>query len=154
MGEEKGKPLKIKPIRNGIVVDHIKQGKAPDVLRILGIDSNFRNSVTLAMNIPSKLMTKKDIVKVENRDLDPKEINKIAIVAPDATINWIQNYRVVRKEKVTLPEEIVGILKCPNPSCITNKSREPIKSCFLVIQRNPPLLRCKYCEREIGVEDI
>jgi len=148
------KTLKVKLIKNGIAIDHIKHGEAPEVLKILGISNGFQESVTLAMNIPSGFMGKKDIVKVENRDLDPKEINKIAIIAPNATINWIRDYKVVKKEKVSLPEEIVGIVKCPNPSCVTNKEREPIKSVFRVKQQEPLVLRCKYCEREISEGEI
>jgi aspartate carbamoyltransferase regulatory subunit len=146
------KVLKIKTIKNGIVIDHIKQGKAPDVLKILGIDDNFKDALTLAMNVPSRDLGRKDIVKVENRDIDTSEINKIAIIAPDATINMIRNYRVLKKETVTLPEVIRGIIKCPNPQCITNKEREPLTSVFRVRQINPLILRCKYCEREITSE--
>ncbi len=148
--EKKDKILKIKTIKNGIVIDHIKRGKAPDVLKILGIDDNFRDALTFAMNVPSRDLGKKDIVKVENRDIDTSEINKIAIIAPDATINIIKDYRVVKKEKVTLPEQITGIIKCPNPKCITNKEREPITSIFMVKQINPLILVCKYCEREVS----
>jgi len=150
MTEKEDKVLKIKTIKNGIVIDHIRQGKAPDVLKILGIDENFRDALTFAMNVPSRDLGRKDIVKVENRDIDTNEINKIAIIAPDATINIIKDYKVVRKEKVTLPEQIIGIIKCPNPQCITNKEREPITSVFVVKQVNPLILRCKYCEREIS----
>lgn len=141
--------LRIKPIKNGVVIDHIKRGKSLEVLRILGVDENFNDTVTLAMNVPSKILGRKDIVKVENRDLDPKEINQIAIIAPEATINRIKDCRVVRKEKVVLPEKIVGVIKCHNPKCISNKDREPVKSTFIVKQRNPLTLRCFYCERDI-----
>lgn len=148
--EKQDEKLKIKTIRNGIVIDHIRQGRALDVLRILGIYGGFADAVTLAMNVPSKQLGRKDIVKVENRNIDLSEINKIAIIAPEATINTIQEYKVIKKEKVSLPENIVGIIKCPNPQCVTNKEREPIKSVFIVKQRNPLVLCCKYCEREIS----
>ncbi|MEA1924682.1 MAG: aspartate carbamoyltransferase regulatory subunit, partial [Candidatus Altiarchaeota archaeon] len=115
--------LKIRNIKNGISIDHITAGKAPEVLKILGIDRGFTDSVTIAMNVKSSKMRKKDIVKVENRDLDVNEINKISVIAPQATINWIQDYQLVKKEKVKLPDELRGIVECPNPSCITNKER-------------------------------
>lgn len=150
MVDKQDHKLKIKTIRNGIVIDHIRQGRALDVLRILGIYGSFRDAVTLAMNVPSKDLGRKDIVKVENRDIDTSEVNKIAIIAPEATINIIKEYRVVRKEKVSLPELIVGIIRCPNPQCITNKEREPVESVFVVRQKNPIILSCKYCEREIS----
>ncbi|HDN83199.1 MAG TPA: aspartate carbamoyltransferase regulatory subunit [Candidatus Altiarchaeales archaeon] len=151
---KRDEPLKIRNIKNGISIDHIDAGKAPQVLRILGIDENFKDSVTLAMNVFSHKMKKKDIVKVENRDLDVEEINKIAIVAPNATINWIKDFKVVRKEKVKLPKEIVSIIKCPNPSCVSNKEREPITSVFYVKRNKNVRLVCKYCEREIGIDEI
>ncbi|HEX55041.1 MAG TPA: aspartate carbamoyltransferase regulatory subunit [Candidatus Altiarchaeales archaeon] len=154
MNGKEDRVLKIKTIKDGIVIDHISHGRAPDVLQILGIDNQFKDSVTIAMNVPSKILGKKDIVKVENRDIDSNEINKIAIIAPNATINKIRNYRVVEKKKVTLPRSIVGILRCPNPSCITNKEREPVRSVFIVKQKDPLVLACKYCEREISGEDI
>jgi len=154
MAAKEDRVLKIKTIKDGIVIDHISRGRAPDVLQILGIDNKFRDSVTIAMNVPSKILGKKDIVKVENRDIDPDEINKIAIIAPNATINRIRNYDVIEKKTVSLPDSIVGIVKCPNPSCITNKDREPVKSIFIVKQRNPLVLACKYCEREVRGADI
>lgn len=148
------KTLKVKLIKKGVSIDHITHGKAPEVLKILGIRNGFQDSVTLAMNIPSKVIGRKDIVKVENKDLDTKEINKIAIIAPNATINRIKNYKVVEKRMVSLPEEIKGIIKCSNPTCVTNKIREPVESLFQVKQKDPLVLRCKYCEREISAEEI
>ena len=147
--EKQDEKLRIKTIRNGVVIDHIRQGRALDVLRILGIFVDFQDAITLAMNVPSKNLGKKDIVKVENKNIDTSEVNKIAIIAPEATINTIQEYKVTKKEKVSLPDSLVGIIKCPNPQCITNKEREPIKSVFEVTEKDPLVLCCKYCEREI-----
>ncbi len=149
MPDDKKKKLRIKPIKNGIVIDHIKQGKAPQVLRILGIDEKFGDAVTIAMNVPSKVLGKKDIVKVENRNIKTAEINKIALIAPNATINRIRDYRVVKKKKVVLPKKIIGMVECPNPRCITNKEREPVRTVFLVRHADPLILICKYCERQI-----
>jgi aspartate carbamoyltransferase regulatory subunit len=148
--EKQDEKLRIKTIRNGVVIDHIRQGRALDVLRIMGIYGEFADAITLAMNVPSKNLGKKDIVKVENRNIDTSEVNKIAIIAPEATINTIQEYKVVKKEKVSLPDSLVGIIKCPNPQCITNKEREPVKSVFEVTEKDPLVLCCKYCEREIS----
>lgn len=148
------KHLKVEMIKDGTVIDHIKHGKAPEVLKILGIDENFPGVIAIAMNVQSKILGKKDIVKIENRDLNGKEVNKIAIISPNATINKIRDYKVVEKYKVSLPNEIVGILKCPNPVCITNKSLEPVVTKFLVKSQEPLILTCKYCEREIKEEEI
>lgn len=148
--EKRDEKMKIKLIKNGVVIDHITAGRSLEVLRILNIDgADYEDEVTIGMNIPSRSMGKKDIVKLENRDVKTDEINKIAVIAPCATINRIRDYRVVKKEKVTLPNEIIGIVRCPNPQCISNKAREPVKSFLRVVQREPLVLACKYCEREV-----
>jgi len=102
------------------------------------------------MNVSGK-MGKKDIVKVENRELDPHELDKIALIAPKATINIIREYEVVKKHKVELPSEVVGIAKCSNPTCISN-AREPVKSRFQIVSKDPLRIKCYYCDRE--PEDI
>jgi aspartate carbamoyltransferase regulatory subunit len=146
------KELKVQPIKNGTVIDHIPAGRALKVLHILGIpEREISSIVSVAMNVRSNIMGKKDIVKVEDRELEPKEVDKIALIAPRATINIIRDYEVVEKHRVKLPKEVIGILKCSNPTCISN-SREPIESRFIVISDNPPRVRCYYCERE--PEDI
>jgi len=142
----KKKELKIPRIENGTVIDHITPGNAIKVLHILGIPHSSSSVVSVAMNVRSK-MGKKDIVKVENRELDRYEVDKIALIAPKATINIIRDYEVAKKHRVELPDEIVGIVKCSNPTCISN-SKEPVKSRFKVISRDPPRIRCYYCERE------
>ena len=143
--------LKVTPIKNGTVIDHIPSGMALKVLKILGITENVSSTVSVLVHVPSKMKGWKDIVKVEDRELNPKELNKIALIAPDATINIIRNYNVAEKHTVTLSERAVGILKCGNPNCITN-SREPVESVFLVRSKDPLRLRCQYCDREL--EDI
>ena len=140
--------LRVKRIRNGIVIDHIPPGNALKVLRILGIDGSEDYIVSIAMNIPSGSMGKKDIVKVEARVLKEREINKIALVAPEATYNIVKNYRVVEKRKVSIPDELIGIVRCENPNCISN--REPVEPRAIVVSKNPPRIKCYYCERYIN----
>jgi aspartate carbamoyltransferase regulatory subunit len=142
--------LKVPRIKNGTVIDHITAGNAVKVLHILGIHETTSSVVSVAMNVKSKL-GKKDIVKVENRELDPYEVDKIALIAPKATINFIRDYEVVKKHKVKLPDEIIGIVSCSNPTCVSN-AKEPVKSRFRVIDEDPPRIKCYYCERE--PEDI
>ena len=144
------KELKVTPIKDGTVIDHITPGRALKVLRILKIPESTSSVVSVAMNVSGK-MGKKDIVKVENRELDPKELDKIALIAPKATINIIRDYEVIKKHKVVLPNEVIGIAKCSNPTCISN-AREPVESRFHVISKDPPRIKCYYCERE--PEDI
>jgi len=142
----KKKELKIPRIKDGTVIDHITPGNAIKVLHILGIPHSSSAVVSVAMNVRSK-MGKKDIVKVENRELDRHEVDKIALIAPKATINIIRDYEVAKKHRVELPDEIIGIVKCSNPTCISN-SKEPVKSRFKVISKDPPRIKCYYCERE------
>lgn len=144
------KELKVPRINNGTVIDHIAAGNAVKVLHILGIPEKSFSTISVVMNVKSK-MGKKDIVKVENRELDPHEVDKIALISPKATINIIRNYEVKEKHRVKLSDEIVGIVKCSNPTCVSN-AREPVKSRFKVISQDPLRIICYYCERE--PEDI
>jgi aspartate carbamoyltransferase regulatory subunit len=144
------KELKITPIKDGTVIDHIAPGFALKVLRVLNLPESSSSVVSVIMNVTGK-KGKKDIVKIENRELDPKELNKIALIAPKATINIIRNYDVAKKHTVQIPDEVVGIARCPNPTCISN-AHEPVESRFIVISKDPPRIRCYYCERE--PEDI
>ena len=100
------------------------------------------------MNVDSRKLGKKDIVKVEDRELLEEEVNRIALIAPAASINIIRDYEVIEKRPVDLPDEIVGVVRCQNPNCISN-TQEPIKSRMLVKAKNPVLLRCLYCEQPL-----
>ncbi len=146
--------LRVSKIKEGTVIDHIKAGSALHVLRILGITGKEGYIVSIVMNVPSKKLGKKDIVKIEKRELNPQEVNLIALIAPNATINIIRDYNVVKKVKVTLPTKIKGFPRCANPNCITNAGREPVKPEFTVISREPLRLRCVYCGRDTTMEDI
>lgn len=144
------KELKVQPIRNDTVIDHISPGSALKVLRIMGLPTEeTKSTISIAMNLPStKTSALKDVVKIEDRELDPREINKIALIAPKATINIIRNYEVFKKQVVQLPKEILGLAKCENASCISN-TPEPIQSRFSVLKKDPPILKCAYCGREV-----
>jgi aspartate carbamoyltransferase regulatory subunit len=145
--------LYVRKIKDGSVIDHITPGFALDVLKILGIDGKDGEVVTAAMNVESKRQHHKDIVKIQNRELKPGEVDKIALIAPNATINIIRNYDVASKKVVELPSVIRGILKCDNPSCISN-SREPVEHQFAVDQRQPIRLRCHFCGHIMEREDV
>jgi len=142
IGEEK---IRIVKIHDGTVIDHIRAGKALEVLKILGITGEDGNVVSLAMNISSSKIEKKDIVKVEHRFLREEEVARIALVAPEATINLIEDFKIIKKTRVELPETLTDIMACPNTRCVTNKEREPISSKYQVISRKPILLKCLYC---------
>lgn len=146
------KELKVKPIKNGTVIDHIKANKALSVLRILGLPSE-ETAVTIAMNVKSSQMGSKDIVKIEGREIAPKELDKIALIAPKATINIIRDYEIVDKGQVSLLNEINNILKCQNPNCITN-TQEPVITRFHITRKGQVTLRCYYCERIMYEDEI
>ena len=141
------KELKVVPIKNGTVIDHISAGQALNVLHILGINAKTDAVVSVVMNVRSGKMGRKDIVKVEDRELKPEEVDKIALIAPNATINIIRDSEVIEKHKVYLPEFIEGIIRCSNPNCISNAEREPVVPRFVTLSTNPPRFRCFYCER-------
>jgi aspartate carbamoyltransferase regulatory subunit len=151
VGDEK---IRIVKIHDGTVIDHIRAGKALEVLKILGITGQEGNIVTLAMNINSSRIEKKDIVKVEHRFLKEEEVDRIALVAPEATINLIEDFKIIKKTRVELPETITGIFECPNQRCVTNKEREPIRSKYEVVSKKPLLLKCLYCWTMVEEQDI
>ncbi|MFW9794353.1 MAG: aspartate carbamoyltransferase regulatory subunit [Candidatus Thorarchaeota archaeon] len=151
VGAEK---IRIVKIQDGTVIDHIRAGKALEVLKILGITGEDGNIVTLAMNISSSKIGKKDIVKVEHRFLADEEVARIALVAPEATINLIEDFKIIKKTRVKLPDTITDIFECPNQRCVTNKDREPIHSKYEVVSRTPIQLKCLYCWTLVEEQDI
>ena len=154
MAKDKKYELKIKAIENGTVIDHITANKALHILKILDLPDYETKNVTVAMNVSSSEIGRKDIVKIENRELDHKELNQVALIAPKATINIIRNFEPIKKDKIILPDKITSIIKCTNPKCITNYESEPITPTFNVINKYPPVVRCHYCEKLIKTEDI
>ena len=142
------KELRVRPIRHGTVIDHITAGQALNVLKILGISGTTTAVVSVAMNVPSKVMGSKDIVKIEDRELEQEEVDRVSLIAPNATINIIRDFEVIEKYRVDLPEHLEGVMKCDNPNCISNTS-EPVISKFTV-NKKPVELRCIYCDHVIS----
>ena len=145
--------LRVSKIKDGTVIDHIRGGYALDVIKILGITGKEKHVITIAINVPSKRFGVKDIVKIEGRAINTQEVNRIALVAPHASINIVRNLRVVEKVEVKLPELIEGIVKCVNPCCISN-SDEPVVSKFYVKNEEPIILKCHYCGVVLEQTDI
>ena len=145
--------LRVSKIKDGTVIDHITAGHALDVLKILRITDHVSGVVTVGMNVPSKTLGLKDMVKIEGRELKSEEVDKIALLAPHASINIIRNYKVVDKQLVRLPNIIREAVKCANPACISN-SKEPVKSTFYVDNKEPLRLRCHYCGYIMEKQDI
>ncbi len=142
------KEMRVRRIEHGTVIDHITAGQALNVLRILGISGTTKAVVSVAMNVPSGVLGSKDVVKVEDRELKEEEVDRISLIAPDATINIIRDFKVIEKYRVDLPDSLEGVMKCDNPNCISN-TKEPVISKFLV-NKKPVELRCIYCDHVIS----
>jgi aspartate carbamoyltransferase regulatory subunit len=134
--------LLINPIKNGTVIDHITSGEALNVLKIIGITGTTAESVSVATNVSSGKIGKKDIVKIENKELRKEEMDRIALIAPRVSINIIRDFKVYAKGGVERPKFLLGVVRCPNPGCITN-AHEPVSSRFEVL---PNGLHCMYCD--------
>jgi len=145
------KELKVTAIKDGTVIDHITPGKAFEVARILELEDSSA-VVSLAINVSSGKSGRKDIIKIENKELSKGEVDRISLVAPNATVNIIKGYEVIDKKHVEIPDKIVGILSCPNKNCITKY--DPVETKFLLESSDPLRIRCYYCERVLTEEDV
>lgn len=145
--------LLVRRIREGTVIDHIDAGNGLQVLDALMIDGRDGSLITIALNVPSGKFKKKDIIKVENKFLKDDDTNKLAVIAPKATINIIKNYKLVEKRRVALPNEIDRIFRCSNPDCVTN-STEHIESVMEVVDIGRRVLKCRYCSRVLDVNQL
>ena len=141
--------LRVSKIKKGTVIDHITGGQALNVLAIVGIDGREGDTVSVAMNVPSDRLGKKDIVKIEGRELSQDEVDVLSLIAPAASINIVRDYEVIEKHRVERPDSVVGVLECPNRHCITTED-EPVESRFDVLDDG---VRCEYCDTIIR-EDI
>lgn len=141
------KELKVSAIENGTVLDHIPSNQLFKVIRILNLD-DCRNQITFGTNLESKLLGKKAIIKVADRYFADDEINRIALVAPQAKINIIKNFEVVQKKIISVPKEIEGIVKCGNPKCITNHQPVKTRVSTVMLDNGKFLLHCHYCEKD------
>ncbi|MGP6206800.1 aspartate carbamoyltransferase regulatory subunit [Cuniculiplasma sp. SKW3] len=148
------KILKINKIGDGIVIDHISPGSSLDVLDVLKITGRDGMTVSLLMNVQSGKVGTKDIVKIERKKLAKKELDKISLVSPKATINVISNYQIKEKFNVEIPDKVVGVIKCSNQNCVTN-SKEPVQSVFTKEKGDhEEVFRCHYCDRTMSLQEV
>jgi aspartate carbamoyltransferase regulatory subunit len=143
------KELKVSAIKNGTAIDRIPSNVLFKVINILGLQ-NCENQITFGMNLDSKKLGKKAIIKVTDRFFTSDEVNRIALIAPMAKLNIIRDYEVVEKREVEVPEVAENILKCINPKCITNY--EKIGTKFRKVSSDPLEMQCCYCEKYIDQE--
>ncbi len=146
------KTLPVSAIKNGTVIDHIRPGQAPRIMRLLEVLQS-KNKITMGLNLPSKLIGLKDLLKIENRVLTNDEANEVVIFAPEATINIIKDFEVVKKITTHLPKTIAGIFLCANPACITH--HESVESVFHVEDQGKQVkLLCHYCEKAFDRDQV
>ena len=139
------KELVVSALENGTVLDHIPADNVYKALRILNL-KGIENQITIGINLNSKQHGKKGIINIADKFFEDDELNKLALLAPEATVNVIRDFKVVEKKKVELPKEITGIAKCMNPKCVTN--HQPITTKFTVnVKGNETSLLCHYCEK-------
>lgn len=142
--------LRVSKIRDGTVIDHVSAGQALNVLAILGIDGSGGESVSIGINVPSDRLARKDIVKVEGRELSQSEVDVLSVIAPEATINIVRDYEVVDKKRVERPDVVTGIVSCPNRNCITTAD-EPVDTRFEVLSDG---LRCAFCGAIVREDEV
>ena len=145
MSEVKNKELQVAALENGTAIDHIPSDKLFKVATLLGLEKE-KNQITIGNNFPSNKMGSKGMIKIANKFFAEDEINRIALVAPNVMLNIIKDYQVVEKKTVTLPDELIGLVKCNN--------NEPMPTRFHVINKETGTIKCHYCERKINKEDI
>jgi len=145
---------RVTAIRNGTVIDHIPSGQGMKVLEMLGVQSSTTVPVSMVMNVPSQKMGTKDIIKVEDRELNQDELNRLALVAPEAHVAIIRAYSVAEKLTIDLGEEVVNVARCTFSNCITTNPREPLPHRLKVRGTEPLDLRCHYCGRPQDLDDL
>ena len=146
------KELVVSALENGTVLDHIPAEnvyKAIDLLNLRGVESQ----ITVGINLASKLYGRKGIIKIADRFFEDDELNRLALIAPKATVNIIRDFKVVEKKQITMPKEIIGMAKCMNPKCVTN--HQPIKTRFTTIAKGEEIsLLCHFCEKVSKIKSV
>jgi aspartate carbamoyltransferase regulatory subunit len=144
------KHLSVSAIHSGTVVDHIPAGEALHIIKFLKLN---QMSIMIGTYLNSKKLKQKDIIKIQNAFLSTEDLDVIAIFAPFATVNFIENFEIKEKKQVVFPEKISGILQCPNPACITQK--EPVKTRFyLECFGKAVRLNCHFCEKTFNQYEL
>ena len=143
--------LLVAALENGTVIDHIPSDKVFDVVNLLGLTS-IDTPITIGANLSSRKMGTKGIIKIADKFFSEKELSKLSVIAPNIVLNIIRSYEVVEKKKISMPDEVRGIVKCNNPKCITN--HEPMTTVFDVVDKENGTIRCRYCNKDIHKGDI
>jgi aspartate carbamoyltransferase regulatory subunit len=141
---------RVAKLRSGTALDHLPAGTALRCLALLGEAPG--GIVTVGLNLPSHRLRRKDILKLEGRLLTPAELARMSLLGPRATVAFIEDFKVVRKVRLEMPTVLDGVVRCPNPSCITRNDRVAPRA--RVESADPLRLRCHYCERRILADEV
>ena len=147
----KRQELQVAALENGTVIDHIPSSKIFEVISLLHLE-NVSSSVTIGINLKSKKMGQKSILKIADRFFTDEELNQLSVVTPNVSLAIIRDFEVVEKKQVKMPEELIGIIKCNNHKCITNN--EPMRTHFHVLDKENGILQCRYCNREVTLNNV
>jgi len=147
----KRQELLVAALKNGTVIDHIPSDRLFQVVNLLGLEK-MSTPVTIGYNLHSNKMGSKGIIKVADKFFTDEELNQLAVISPNVSLCVIRDYEVVEKKEVVLSDEIIGIIRCPNPKCITNN--EPMTTRFHVTDREAGTVKCHYCNHEEKLENI
>jgi aspartate carbamoyltransferase regulatory subunit len=146
------KELVVSALENGTVLDHIPAENVYKALSILNL-KGVENQITLGIYLASKIYGRKGIIKIADKFFEDEELDKLVLIAPQATVNVIRDFKVVEKKKLKMPKEIVGMAKCQNPKCVTN--HQPIKTRFKTVMKDDKIsLLCQYCEKTSDTKGI
>ncbi len=137
--------LNVGTIQEGFVLDHIQAGKSMDIYKYLHLDQ-LDCCVAIIKNARSNKMGKKDIMKIEC-PIDFIDLNVLGFIDHKITINIIKDSEIVEKKALTLPEEVVNVVKCKNPRCITSIEQE-LEQVFVLTDPRKEIYRCKWCEEK------
>ena len=137
--------MNIDSIKNGYVIDHIKAGQAMKIYEYLKL-GDLDCSVAIIKNAKSNKMGKKDIIKVEC-PVDMLDLDILGFIDHNITVNIIKNGEIVDKKKLHLPKQIVNVIKCKNPRCITS-IEHGLDQVFVLSNEEKEIYRCRYCDEK------
>lgn len=144
--------LQVEAIKNGSVIDHIPAHVGIKVLKLFRMHKSEQR-ITMGLNLPSSALGAKDLIKIENVYITEDQANQLALYAPNATVNQIEDYEVTKKLALDFPDKIEAVFSCPNTNCISHG--EPVDSSFSVIKKVDDIqLKCKYCEKVFSREIV
>lgn len=137
--------LNISGINEGYVLDHIKAGRSMSIYKDLKLEQ-LDCQVAIIKNAKSSKMGKKDMIKVEC-PINALDLDILGFIDHNITVNIIQNDKIVEKKELHLPKQIINVIKCKNPRCITSIEQE-LDHIFILTDKEKEIYRCKYCEEQ------